>query len=565
MNRIALFLLILAVLGSCKTSPNKTTPMSTVNKQQSLFHQGVRNYITGNNKKAILDFEACIKTNALDDASHFALAQLYLIESQLDQAAYHSEIAAKLDPNNSYYASELAYMYAEMKQYKKAGEFFEDLVSKDKNNIAYYMGAINNYANALEYAKAMKILDKLIEHRGLDISLQMEKYDLFLLMKKPEKALKTLEEGRVLFDNDPIFIATLVDSYMQNKQFDEAFTLLNELVEKDTENGLATLLLGEMYMQKKNYLKGLELLKSAVTKEGPSIDQKMNILIQTQKTEGCGPEITKLVDYMTARYPENAKSYAIKGDCCIKNNDVEGAIIAYKKAVGIQPGLFPVWQQLLLLEFQSEKWTSLYKNSIDAISLFPNNPFVYLTAGIAANKIQNYGDAIGFLEAGLEYIIKNDETEAEMLAQLGEANFGLKKPDIAYNFYNRAILKYPNSAPINAAFALQLAKNKLKLDFAITLIDISLSKAPDNALYMAIKGTVLLMKQSFTDALQIIGEAKKIDAKNPVIIDWMGDAYYFSGKVDAAVEEWKVAQILGSKNDVLPQKILDKKYYAPSN
>jgi tetratricopeptide (TPR) repeat protein len=152
-----------------------------------------------------------------------------------------------------------------------------------------------------------------------------------------------------------------------------------------------------------------------------------------------------------------------------------------------------------------------------------------------------------------------------MLAQLGEANFGLKKPDIAYDFYNRAILKYPNSAPINAAFALQLAKNKLKLDFAITLIDISLSKAPDNALYMAIKGTVLLMKQNFTDALQIIGEAKKIDAKNPVIIDWMGDAYYFSGKVDAAVEEWKVAQILGSKNDVLSQKILDKKYYAPSN
>jgi hypothetical protein len=44
----------------------------------------------------------------------------------------------------------------------------------------------------------------------------------------------------------------------------------------------------------------------------------------------------------------------------------------------------------------------------------------------------------------------------------------------------------------------------------------------------------------------------------------MGDAYYFNGKVDAAIEEWKVAQILGSKNDVLSQKILDKKYYAPS-
>ena len=530
-------------MGACKTSSDVTGPISSANNFKTSFHQGIRNYITGNYNKAIVDFESCLKINPLDDAVHFALAQLYLINQQFDKAAEHSELAAKLDPKNTYYIAELAYMYSEMKDHKKSAQFFERLMLTDQSNAAYYMGAINNYAEIKEYTKALKILNRLIEQNGPEVSLQMEKYKLYELMMKPDLAIKTLEEGRKLFNDDPVFLAVLVDTYMENHKYELAFNLLNDLVEKDPDNGLATLLLGEMYMEKKEYKKGLALLKTAVKKEGPSIDQKMNILIQTQKIEGCG----------------------IQGDCFVKNNDIKSAIEAYQTAVKINPDLFPVWQQILLLEFQSESWNSLYKNSLEALSLYPTNTFVNLTAGLAANKLKKYNEALIYLESGLQFIVKDDGTEAEMMAQMGEANFGLKKPVVACEYFEKALKKAPESATIHASFALQLAKNNLTLDYANTLSDFAISKASDKGLFLAIKGYILLVKLNYLEGLSIMKAAKELDPNNSLILDWLGDAYYFNGKTQEAIIEWTNAIKLGSTNELLPKKIESKKYYAPTN
>ena len=550
---------------ACKASSDITGPISSTNVFKTTFHQGIRNYITGNNNKAILDFEACLKINPSDDAVHFALAQLYLINQQFDKAAEHSELAARLDPKNTYYIAELAYMYSEMKDHKKSAQFFERLILTDQSNAAYYMGAINNYAEIKEYPKALKILNRLIEQNGPEVSLQMEKYKLYELMMKPDLAIKTLEDGRKLFNDDPVFLAVLVDTYMENHKYELAFNLLNDLVEKDPENGLATLLLGEMYMEKKEYKKGLALLKTAVKKEGPSIDQKMNILIQTQKIEGCGIEVVELVNYMVERYPENEKSYTIQGDCFVKNNDIKSAIEAYQTAVKINPDLFPVWQQILLLEFQSESWNSLYKNSLEALSLYPTNTFVNLTAGLAANKLKKYNEALIYLESGLQFVVKDDGTEAEMMAQMGEANFGLKKLTVACEYFEKALKKAPESATIHASFALQLAKNNLTLEYANKLSDFAISKATDNGLFLAIKGYILLVKLNYLEGLSIMKAAKELDPNNSLILDWLGDAYYFNGKTQEAIIEWTNAIKLGSTNELLPKKIESKKYYAPTN
>ena len=566
MNKFSFTIFVsLLVLAGCKQPSSITNPKSDNNSFKATFHQGVRNYIIGNNAKAIQDFEACIRINPSDDAAHFALAQLYLMEGQLDVASVHSELAAKLDPKNNYYKTELAYMYVEQKQYKKAALYFEQLIVTDKTNANYYMGAINNYAECKEFAKALKILNRLIEQKGKNTSFQMEKHRLYVLMNETELAIKTLEEGRKLFNDDPVFLAVLVDTYMENRRYDMALDLLDDLVVQDPENGLATLLLGEMYIEKKEYQKGIYYLKSAIKKEGPTIDQKMNILIQMQKTEGCGLEIMELVDFMTTRYPENEKSYTLKGDCCVNNDDFKGAIIAYKSALKIQPNLFVVWKQVLLIELQAENWDSLYNNSIETIALFPNSTFAYLCAGIAANKTKNYLGAINSLEVGLEYIVKDDETESEILAQLGDAYFGLNNLALAFDLYDRAIVKAPNSAPIKAAYALQLAKNLIKLDYAITLIDFSISNAPKSAFFKGIKGLVLLMKKEYVEGLEILEDASMTDNKNKEITDWLGDAYYFNGNIVAAVEKWKSAQVLGSKNASLSLKIKDKIYYAPTH
>ena len=59
--------------------------------------------------------------------------------------------------------------------------------------------------------------------------------------------------------------------------------------------------------------------------------------------------------------------------------------------------------------------------------------------------------------------------------------------------------------------------------------------------------------------------AKELDPNNSLILDWLGDAYYFNGKTQEAIIEWTNAIKLGSTNELLPKKIESKKYYAPTN
>ena len=59
--------------------------------------------------------------------------------------------------------------------------------------------------------------------------------------------------------------------------------------------------------------------------------------------------------------------------------------------------------------------------------------------------------------------------------------------------------------------------------------------------------------------------AKELDPNNSLILDWLGDAYYFNGKTQEAIIEWTNAIKLGSTNEFLPKKIESKKYYAPTN
>ena len=111
-------------------------------------------------------------------------------------------------------------------------------------------------------------------------------------------------------------------------------------------------MLGDMEMQIGKEEEGFSHLKAAVKKEGISLDQKMEILISIQNIKMSDPDMESLVEYMVNRYPKEAKAHSIRGDFFFKANKLEEATRAYKKAVSCNPNLYPIWNQILLLEGQ---------------------------------------------------------------------------------------------------------------------------------------------------------------------------------------------------------------------
>jgi Flp pilus assembly protein TadD len=90
-----------------KVASNQPTDNKEFTQQ---FHQGLRAKMRGQLEEAITFFTKASQLAPNEDAPHFALAQCYLMKNDVQNASISTKKAAELDPLNTWYLQELAYM-----------------------------------------------------------------------------------------------------------------------------------------------------------------------------------------------------------------------------------------------------------------------------------------------------------------------------------------------------------------------------------------------------------------------------------------------------------------------
>jgi tetratricopeptide (TPR) repeat protein len=527
------------------------------------FHEGVRLKLNFEIDPAIDKFNLCLKENPTDDAANFALAQLYLMKNDLRQAAFHTKQASESDPKNLYYQSELAFMHHELREYEQAAEIFEKLSKSNLQNPEYYNSSYENWVKAGKRDKALQTLSNLEKHLGGNSEIEIKRYHLILESGQEKLALENLLEARKKYPNEPNIIANLVDYYLQKKQYDSGMKMLEELVATDPENGLALYMLGDMQMQIGQEQSGLTNLKQAVKKEGASLDQKMEILISIQNFKTSDPDMESLVEYMIIRYPKEAKAHSIRGDYYFKMDQYEEATKSYKQAVKCNPDLFPIWNQILLLEYQNQWFDSLNLDSEKCIELFPIQPAPYFFSGVAKNQRKQYKEALSKLKEALDLLINNVALEAEIYGQIGEANFGLKDVLNGKVFYEKAIEKQATNLVLKNNYAYRLALHTNEFEKAEKLIDEALFSAANQGRFLDTKGWILFVKGNYKMAQEYFNQANSLLANDKLIIEHLGDCAIKLGQKENAIELWLRAKELKSTNLILDKKIQNKIYYDP--
>ncbi len=555
-----IFIAILTLFSCHTTKEVKHVHSSTFIKN---FHEGVRLKLNNEVSVAIEKFHACLKEEEDDDASHFALAQLYLMKNDLQNAAIHTKKASEIDPKNQYYQTELAFMFQELHEYEKAAQIFDKLLKDNLQNPVYYYGSFENWAKAAKSDKALLTLNNLEKHIASSPEISVKKFQLLLNSNKEKEGLEIILSAKKKFPDDASIIANLVDYYMQRKQYAEGMKMLQELVIADQNNGMALLMLGEMEMQNKDEISGLNHLKEAVRSEGITIDQKMEVLISIQNFKKSDPEMESLVNYMVTRYPKEAKSHSIRGDYFFKENKLELARESYKNAVMCDPNLYPIWNQILLLEYQNQWYDSLNVDSEKCLEYFPVQPLPYFLSGVAKVQKKQFSQAIARLQEGLDLILNDVALEVEIYCQMGEAYFGLKDLENGKLYYEKSISKQPTSLFLKNNYAYRLALHNIELDKAEKLIDEVLEVAPGDARYMDTKGWILFVEGKYTLANEFFGKAYSGLPNDKIIVEHLGDAAIKLGQKEKAVDYWQKAKELGSTNLNLDKKILNKVYYDP--
>jgi len=247
---------VIASCGSTKSAstakkPNKGSTEFSKKDYPYLeaFHQGVRLKMVGDVDGAITAFNTCLTIKQNDDAVYFALAQLELKKGNKPQALTHFTKASQLDPKNIWYIKEMAYLHYDNQEFEKAVPEFKKLVEHEAQNLEWLYGYGDCLLRTGKVQEAINVLTKAEDIMGVTPDLSVEKYNLYMSLKKETEAIKEINKAREVFPNDPQLIATLVDHYFQKGEASKAIELLEQLVLADPDNGRAHLALGDIYRQ----------------------------------------------------------------------------------------------------------------------------------------------------------------------------------------------------------------------------------------------------------------------------------------------------------------------------
>lgn len=571
------FIFLLGTFVSCGTSKEKTSAVKPPKpgKETAVFsakdypyleafHSAIRLKTVGDIDGAIQGFNNCLAIRQNDDAVHYALAQLQLEKGNKISALEHFSKASSIDPTNIWYVKELAYLHYENQEFEKAVPEFKKLVNYESQNLEWLYGYGDCLLRTGKTQDAINVLTKAEDVMGVNPSLSVEKYNLYMQMKKETEALKEISKAREVYPDDPQLIATLVDHYFQKGETQKAVGFLEELVKNDPDNGRAHIALGDIYMQQNKRDAAYVEFRRAFACEDVDVDTKMKLLIAIQESSYKPDQnAIDLMELMVSQHPEDARSYAIKGDYMVASDNKKEAIIAYKKAVEFEKDQFPIWNQLLLLEYQSGDFEELYKDSKTCLTYFTTFPTIYLLHGIGAIQTNHLDEAIESLETGKSLLVNDKPMEAEFYSQLGDAFMQKKEFAEGQKNFEKALELDPKSNLIRNNYAYKLAVAKINLDKALILINQATQNSPNQATYMDTKGLILFQQGKYDEAGLLFEDALRLNTDEPDINDHVGDAYIMRNIPEKALEYWMKSKELGSKNKNLNKKIESKKYYEP--
>ena len=261
--------------------------------------------------------------------------------------------------------------------YGKAIENLEQCYQIDSTSLAVEFEFSKNYLSLKNYFEAEIFINKALEKEPENVYLLKHKVLVFKSQRNFSEAIKIQKQ---LIEINPKYTEYLVLLYIQNKEYENA---KNTIVEVE-ENGLSsTKIIGY-----KRYLKNKESIRKSII-----TSKKVGI-------ESTNLEVLK-------KQFEKTKSYK-------------------------------VLQNILINEAENALFELLYTDSKNGLDLFPSQPFLYQMNGLALNKLGKYNDAISVLTIGIDFVIDNNELEANFYEQLSICYEGLNNKNEALKYKQKA-------------------------------------------------------------------------------------------------------------------------------
>lgn len=533
----------------------------------SLFLEATNARLAGQNAKAMQLYNRCLKLDPQNGAAYFELGKLYHQGQNKEQALDMAKRAVAADKTVIWYRFLLADLYQQYDRPSDAADVYRGVIDRWPDRYETYIDLANTLAYSGKVSEAMKVFARIEERFGLNEELIMQQFGMLAANKQLEEAEKLVQRAVKEYPNEPSFQGLLGELYDQRGEHDKARDQYLKALELDPSNSMIRLGLAEHYYGREQHAEAFEQLELAFMDPDMDLDAKMQVLIgffEMSNFEGKSPEDRSqliqrsygLIDVLERAHPESGKPHTIHGDFLLRDGRYAEARDEFRKALVSEKERYPIWGQLLQLDFELGDMEGLHADAEEVISLFPMVPDNYLFNGIALSQLKRHEEAIETLIMGRDLVVDNPPLQAQFWSSLGDAYHASKQHERSDNAYDKALALDADNVNTLNNYAYYLSERIEDLPKAERMSKRSNELAPGQPSYQDTYAWILFRSGKYSEARVWIEKAIANGGEGQgVIVEHYGDILFKLGEVTDALEQWKAAKLLGDTSDMLERKI----------
>lgn len=322
------------------------------------------------------------------------------------------------------------------------------------NNKGFFLGLTFLFLNSVlvfsqkeaEFSLLKTPEQKALEAEANDLKFQDFFFDALKerVQDNYDKAITALNECDRIYPNHVAVNFEFAKNYFDLKQYQNALDFIQKTL-KDKPNEFYVLEMAvKTNMRLFNYPEAIALQKKLV-KLNP--DQKNGLIYlyilnkQKEKAKELYAQLEKeelldnRKDYFKKVLFPNSNNKETKNLVVANNNSIKPEKEQFYKTKSYKDLKTLLEKELLL-----KKYDDMVVDSSEGLSLFPAQPFVYYSNGLALNAKKRYKEALESLENALDYILdENKQLQQQIFRQMAISYQGLGDVKNANKYKNKAL------------------------------------------------------------------------------------------------------------------------------
>ncbi len=411
-----------------------------------------------------------------DGIAEFEIAKIYHYKNMPNESRKYIKKAIKKDNSKIIYKQFLIDLLIEQKEYLEAASTFENLLDEllfDRKN---YYEISDLYIRAKDVDKAVTIIDKLklITDNNNEIELELYKSQIYFRTGDYDKAIEVLNNILKKVPNHIKSLEKKAMAYRLKNDNDKAKKIYEQLLKIDADNKAANIFMANnlrlnRVSNDKDYIEALaQIVKNKNVDVNTKIKAFIPYVVKMAPDYEYKNQLLNSAKKMVDEYPDNEKTNSLYADLLYNIGETDKSTQYYEKSLTVYKNNYIIWQQLMSIYTQLEKWDKLQNLSEKSLDYYPNQAECYYYAGSAMTFLGKAKEGIDYLEEGLLLTNESKPVYSEILLMKINSLIKLGKIEKADKLLKSLGTKIKENHPFYWELKGDIAKLKGQNDNALT-------------------------------------------------------------------------------------------------